>query len=279
MAISTQYGNYVKFLRGTVAQWASMTPEDKNSDTLYFISDTGAATGKLYLGEKLISNGDLSSATSISDLNDVLIGEGITDQSILVYDLESQKWVNKSILDVIQLISDEFTGATAEVAGTAGLVPAPQIGEQDYFLKGDGTWSPIEVTPPAEIEELETKVNTLIGADTGKSVATIAGEVADEKIALIVDSAPEAFDTLKEIADWIQNHEETVDIVNITNRVNDLEEILNGTPAGEDPEEQPAVPGLIANVNTLEGRVETLETDMTTVKEVLKWQDISEVTA
>ena len=279
MAISTQYGNYVKFLRGTVAQWASMTPEDKNSDTLYFISDTGAATGKLYLGEKLISNGDLSSATSISDLNDVLIEEGITDQSILVYELESQKWVNKSILDIFQIIAKNFIGATTEAAGTAGLVPAPQIGEQDYFLKGDGTWAPIEVVPPTEVEELETKVNTLIGADTGKSVATIAGEVADAKIALIVDSAPEAFNTLKEIADWIENHEETVDIVNVTNRVNDLEEILNGTPAGENPEEQPAVPGLIANVNSLEDRVETLETDMTTVKEVLKWQDISEVTA
>ena len=279
MAISTQYGNYVKFLRGTVAQWTSMTPEDKNPDTLYFISDTGAATGKLYLGEKLISNGDLSSATSISDLNDVLIKEGITDQSILVYDLESQKWVNKSILDIFQIIVENFTGATAEAAGTAGLVPAPQIGEQDYFLKGDGTWAPIENSLPVDLEELGTKVDTLIGNDTGKSVATIAGEIADEKIALIVNNAPEAFDTLKEIADWIENHEETVDIVNVTNRVNNLEEILNGTPAGENPEEQPAVPGLIANVNNLEGRVEVLETDMTTIKEVLKWQDITEVTA
>lgn len=279
MAISTQYGNYVKFLRGTVAQWASMTPEDKNSDTLYFISDTGAATGKLYLGEKLISNGDLSSATSISDLNDVLIEEGITDQSILVYDLEFQKWVNKSLLDIFQIIVENFTGATAEAAGTAGLVPAPQIGEQDYFLKGDGTWASIESFLPADLEELGTKVDTLIGDDTGKSVATIAGEIADEKIALIVNNAPEAFDTLKEIADWIENHEETVDIVNVTNRVNDLEEILNGTPAGEDPDLEPAVPGLIANVNNLEGRVEVLETDMTTIKEVLKWQDISEVTA
>lgn len=279
MAISTQYGNYVKFLRGTVAQWTSMTPEDKNPDTLYFISDTGAATGKLYLGEKLISNGDLSSATSISDLNDVLIEEGITDQSILVYDLESQKWVNKSILDIFQIIIENFIGATAEAAGTAGLVPAPQIGEQDYFLKGDGTWAPIENSLPIDLEELGTKVDTLIGNDTGKSVATIAGEIADEKIALIVNNAPEAFDTLKEIADWIENHEETVDIVNVTNRVNDLEEILNGTPAGEDPELEPAVPGLIANVNNLEGRVEVLETDMTTIKEVLKWQDITEVTA
>ena len=279
MAISTQYGNYVKFLRGTVAQWTSMTPEDKNSDTLYFISDTGAATGKLYLGEKLISNGDLSSATSISDLNDVLIEEGITDQSILVYDLESQKWVNKSLLDIFQIIVENFTGATAEVAGTAGLVPAPQIGEQDYFLKGDGTWASIEESLPSDLQDLGTKVNTLIGDDVGKSVATIAGEVADAKIALIVNNAPEAFDTLKEIADWIENHEETVDIVNVTNRVTDLEEILNGTPAGEDPELEPAVPGLIANVNNLEDRVEVLETDMTTIKEVLKWQDITEVTA
>lgn len=44
---------------------------------------------------------------------------------------------------------------------------------------------------------------TLVGADTNKSVRTIAGEVVAE----IVDNAPEAYDTLKEIADWIANDE------------------------------------------------------------------------
>lgn len=34
-----------------------------------------------------------------------------------------------------------MTGATVDTAGTSGLVPAPSIGSQDKFLKGDGTWS------------------------------------------------------------------------------------------------------------------------------------------
>lgn len=54
--------------------------------------------------------------------------------------------------------------------------------------------------------ELETNVSTasgqittLIDKDTGKSVR----EIAKEEVDAIVDSAPEAFDTLKEIAEWI----------------------------------------------------------------------------
>lgn len=39
-----------------------------------------------------------------------------------------------------------MTGATANAAGAAGLVPAPTSSEKDYFLKGDGTWSQINVT-------------------------------------------------------------------------------------------------------------------------------------
>jgi hypothetical protein len=34
-----------------------------------------------------------------------------------------------------------MTGATAETDGASGLVPAPMAGEQDKFLRGDGTWS------------------------------------------------------------------------------------------------------------------------------------------
>lgn len=36
-----------------------------------------------------------------------------------------------------------MTGASATVAGTSGLVPAPIAGEQSSFLRGDGTWAPI----------------------------------------------------------------------------------------------------------------------------------------
>lgn len=34
-----------------------------------------------------------------------------------------------------------MTGATSSVAGEKGLVPKPSAGDNDKFLKGDGTWS------------------------------------------------------------------------------------------------------------------------------------------
>ena len=36
-----------------------------------------------------------------------------------------------------------MTGASAGAAGTTGLVPAPAIGDQDKYLKGDGTWGTV----------------------------------------------------------------------------------------------------------------------------------------
>ena len=50
----------------------------------------------------------------------------------------------------------------------------------------------------------ETKVDTLVGGDTGKSARTIANEELTAK--LIPANAKEALDTLQEIAAWIQAH-------------------------------------------------------------------------
>ena len=37
----------------------------------------------------------------------------------------------------------DFTGATSITGGLSGLVPAPSAGEENYFLRGDGTWASI----------------------------------------------------------------------------------------------------------------------------------------
>jgi hypothetical protein len=34
-----------------------------------------------------------------------------------------------------------FVGATSGFAGAPGLIPGPNPGDQEKFLKGDGTWS------------------------------------------------------------------------------------------------------------------------------------------
>ena len=58
-----------------------------------------------------------------------------------------------------------------------------------------------DTTVKALIQGNTNAIAVLNGEDTGKSVRTIAGE----EVAKVIDSAPEAYDTLKEIADWIAN--------------------------------------------------------------------------
>lgn len=200
---------YVKFLRGTPAAFDKLSTKDK--DTLYFISETDATSGLLYLGNKLISGGSASdiSECSIGDLKDVIIDSAnITNNSLLVYDWATKTWVNKSIDEVVVSI---MTGATASTDGSSGMVPAPKAGEQDKFLRGDGTWANAGMTDEekAELSKASADISSLVGdsANQDGSIPSIE-EIATKTLtkALIPDDAKESLDTLEEIADWIQNH-------------------------------------------------------------------------
>lgn len=52
------------------------------------------------------------------------------------------------------------------------------------------------------IKDNENAIGTLQGLDTNKSARTIAAE----EVAKVVNGAPESFDTLKELSDWISTH-------------------------------------------------------------------------
>ena len=126
--------NYVKFFRGSALAFQNLTT--KNSDTLYFITDSDSNKSQLYLGDKLIAGG----ITELSDLNDIAISDTLADGQLLTFDADQGKWINKGIIDAIGLM----TGASATEQGGAGLVPAPGINAQDKFLRGDGNWVSIE---------------------------------------------------------------------------------------------------------------------------------------
>lgn len=182
---------YVRFLRGTKAAFDKIEIKDK--DTLYFIYDSEDQTkGSLYLGNKLIGggNGSTTTATDINDLANVLISN-VQDKQILVYDASAGKWVNKTP-EEIQV--EVMTGATADAAGTSGLVPAPAAGEQDKYLRGDGVWaaplSDEQLTTLGKVDGLETRVGSI-----------------ETKYDNLIKDAPAALDTLKEIADWITKDE------------------------------------------------------------------------
>lgn len=49
-------------------------------------------------------------------------------------------YVTENDFSILSYDVDVFIGATDETAGSIGLVPAPEAGDQDKFLKGDGTW-------------------------------------------------------------------------------------------------------------------------------------------
>ena len=192
--------NYVKFLRGTPAAYKSLITKD--NDTLYFISETGASTGLLYLGNKLIAGGEISGATKLSDLTDVLISAGVEGGSLLIY--EGEQWVNKTLEEVFNEIP-VMTGASLSTDGAAGLVPVAKAGQQDLFLRGDATWAKpvaeLSTEDKTTILNMQATVGVLVGEDAGKSMR----EVAAEEIAKVIADADESFDTLKEIADWILN--------------------------------------------------------------------------
>lgn len=126
--------SYVKFVKSTSAAFNALA--SKSPDTLYFVSDNNT-TGKLYLGAKLIGGAD-GGASTLSDLADIALDQ-LGDNQILVYNSTNQQWENVAANTVVSIM----TGATASTSGRSGLVPVPAAGDQNKFLRGDGTWQQV----------------------------------------------------------------------------------------------------------------------------------------
>lgn len=173
--------NYVKFLRGTPTAYNNLAQKD--ADTLYFVAEKDATVGELFLGEVLISGSTNTEGVVnyLSKLKDVDT-TGAVQNSVLGFDVTSQKW---KVMDISSALTiSVMGGATAETAGTQGLVPAPAAGQQEYFLRGDGTWAPIEIPEPTsatQIFEVELIVSTDKDGNKTKeeyniAIARIVGE-------------------------------------------------------------------------------------------------------
>lgn len=242
---------YVRFLRGTKAAFDKI--EIKDIDTLYFIYDSEDQTkGSLYLGNKLIGggNGSTATVTDINDLANVLISN-VQDKQILTYDASTKKWINKTP-EEIQI--EVMTGATADTAGTSGLVPAPAAGEQDKYLRGDGMWaaplSDEQLTTLGKVDGLETRVGSI-----------------ETKYDNLIKDAPAALDTLKEIADWITKDETGTQaliqrVTNIETKVTGLQDTVGDITKFTRYAEGDTI---VSILNDLDGRMKW--SDMDTVQE------------
>lgn len=211
---------YVKFFRGTPAAYKALSVKD--NDALYFVAEEDAGRGLLYLGEQLIAGGDTGvSIESFSSLFKAQANNG----DILMWN---------SATNEFEITDASMIGASSAADGMSGFVPAPKAGDNEHFLRGDGTWAKAGLTDEQaqSIEGLKAQVTTIIGTDPNLSMRA----VASQEVAKIVNGAPEAFNTLSEIADWIADHPKSISEINskisgLDTRVSALEKVGVGNLA------------------------------------------------
>lgn len=206
--------NYVKFMRGTPTAYENLRL--KEEDTLYFISESDAVTGKLYIGNKLV-NAEMSQTdfkVYLNKLEDVDIS-GAKQNDLLGYDEVSQKWIPVSIDSVMEI--PIMTGATANQNGKKGLVPAPIVGDENKFLRGDGSWVTIQQGTSLKykkvnsIEEIDTEAN-----NASDYIYLIAKNDSYEEY-LVIDNRVEAIGALNVSLDNYATKEElNKNVKNIT---------------------------------------------------------------
>lgn len=269
MAINTQVmsNSYVKFVRTTSVKWDLLT--NKDADTLYFVISDDNSKGSLYLGSALIAN-NLNAGLSLGQLTDFIASGAFANEDVVVY--QGGRWTNKQISS---FMPGTMKGATSDGKGEGGLVPVPKAGDNTLYLRGDGTWANPTVGVVSDLEALTTKVNTLdsnltkvIGTDINKSMRSVASEVVTTEVAKIVDGAPEAFDTLKEIAAWIQGSDSsTTDAADMLADITTLNNAVFGTAEKD---------GLVTEVATLKqgltnltGTVSSLNTKLIQLSDVV----------
>lgn len=302
MAYQTRYGNYVKFLRGTPTAWDNI--DSKDADTLYFIAEEGATVGKLYLGDKLIADGETAEINTLSELTDVVIGAGVPNGAVLAYDAKNQVWKETLLESILSDIIGLMTGASSTENGASGLVPQPMAGQQNLFLRGDATWA----DPTTELREVVSSLDEVVKQNQTKheqDIGTLLGgrqlqaidDIVNEHVAKVINGAPEAFDTLQELAAWIADHEEAINITETLNRLTRVESSLYDEETGlviqmsgvqKELYGDGVTSGLVAQTANLISRMYTAEQniidlqdvtrihgdDISAIYNLLKWQDL-----
>ena len=215
-------------MRGTPEAYAKITPD---VDTLYFISEVDGTEGVLYLGNKVIggsSSVDFNNF-SIDALKDVLITEGLTDKSLLVYQADTQNWTNVNFEDL------KFIGATENSSGISGFIPAPEKGQTNLFLRSDGQWIAIKENNIQSSDSVSIDIynNKLSLKDFGVKYYKYNSETDDYYLQIVDDNNPWKDDLIpkvveengKKILGWFEDIYD-IKIKNLTSQLDTVFGIL-----------------------------------------------------
>ena len=179
-------------------------------------ADTGILkTAKDYADSKVKDLADGAVATNTAAIA-TLNGDETTAGSVKKAVKDASDTINAKIgtvaegKTVVQMIEDAKTASTYDDTEIRGLI-------QDNA-------DAIEAHKTA----IDSKVTTLVGTDTDKSVRTIANEGLAAQ--LIPENAKESLDTLTEIAAWIQSHPDDASAMNAA--ITALQTLVGTIPEG-----------------------------------------------
>ena len=177
------------------------------------VEDVNTLTGAVTDNEKVVAtaiNQIIESVGLDENCNSLLPGNISLTDAVSALSGSSHTHTNKNVLD----------GITAE------KVAAWEAAEANASAYTDSAITALNLAETYAKKEVEGKISTLIGKDTGKSVRS----VAVEEVAKVVANAPENFDTLKEIADWIKT--DTTGSAQMASDINALKAISADTRLG-----------------------------------------------
>ena len=181
---------------------------------------------------------------------------------------------------VVQMIADAQAAATYDDTAVKASIKAntDAIGVLNGADTVDGSVAnavkTAQTTLQSNIDTVSGKVTTLVGSVSGDDTKS-ARTIASEEVAKIVAGADTAYDTLKEISDWISSHKSDASAMN--SAIAALEAIVDGIGGeGEKATVKAYVDDAIAALNigdyakaadltALAGRVSTVEGKIATI--------------
>lgn len=127
----------------------------------------------------------------------------------------------KTAADAAKAAADAAQGDVDALEDKIGVVPGGKtVVEMISDAQTAATYDDTELS--GRVTAAENKVATLVGDDASKSARSIAAE----EVAKIVAGADTAYDTLKEISDWISSH--TTDAAAMNSAILALQGIVDG---------------------------------------------------
>ena len=181
---------FVKFSRGLLSTYNNLSRKDP--DTLYLVYESvDSRDGRLYLGEKLISDVGNSTSISLNDLSDVSIS-GLQDGMILQYNAhtagqvgDSARWEAVSIEDALgnaQSARDTLSIVDAlEEISNAKEKDIAIVGE-DVYIYHDNGWVQLSNSLLAdEIESIKAEVGHAADVENDIPATGLYKEIADLK--------------------------------------------------------------------------------------------------